>query len=107
MEQLRSMIDKIIVLENKIGVLLAQKEAAIISDSKKDKRGYLHYLVQEIAKIEEERGQIMQDVLENYSYEDFNLIYEFVANEPKDENKIERLLIIFDLIEQKEMERGR
>ncbi len=110
MENIRRKIEEIILLENHKGFLALKRENDIKrADNKHSSLKYVEYLTKKIANFEEIRFQIINDILMNYSIEELYQIYEVIAKEPKDEHKMERLLTIFDLIEQKErsIERGK
>ena len=116
MGDVRRKVEAIVLLENQIGSLLQKREYAIKSEQIVEVNGrvlinqeYIRFLTKEIIFSEEERCQVIDDILMNESIDELYHIYEDVAKEPKDEFKMERLLTIFDLIERKEasIERGR
>ena len=116
MGDVRGKIEAIVLLENQIGSLLQKREYAIKSGQVVEVNGrvltngeYIRYLTKEMIRYEEEKCQVIEDVLINRPVDELYRIYEDVAKEPKDESKMEKLLTIFDLIERKEenIERGR
>lgn len=116
MGDVRRKIEAIVLLENQIGSLLQKREYAVKSgqivemgDHVLTNGEYIRFLTKEIIRYEEERCQVIDDVLMNEARDELYRIYEDVAKEPKDESKMEKLLTIFDLIERKEenIERGR
>ena len=116
MENLKARVEEIILLEEQIGFLVFQREIVVKigEDVKLDgnvltSMEYARFLTKEIIQYEEKRNSVIDDILLNYTIDDLYQVYEIVAKEPKDEHKMERLLTLFDLIEQKEerLERGR
>ena len=116
MGDVRRKIEAIVLLENQIGSLLQKREYALKSGQIVEVDGqvfinqeYIRFLTKDIVHYEEEKSQIIDDVLMNESIDELYLFYEDIAKEPKDESKMEKLLTIFDLIERKEenIERGR
>lgn len=116
MGDVRSKIEAIILLENQMSLLLQKREYAIKSGQIIEVDGcvftnqeYIHFLTKEIIHYEEERCQIIDDIMMNDNLDELYNVYEDIAYEPKDEYKMDKLLTIFDLIEKKEasIERGR
>lgn len=115
MGDVRKKIEEIVLLENQIGLLIQKREYALktgqiveVEGRVLSTREYVRELTKEIIQYEEERCNIV-DVVLNSSIEEVYAAYECIANEPKDEYKMERLLTVFDLIERMEenRERGR
>lgn len=114
MGDVRKKIEAIVLLENQIGSLLQKREYAIrsgqiveVDDRVLTNKEYVRLLTKDIIRYEEERLQIVDDIFVNASLDELYCIYEDVAKEPKDDDKMERLLTIFDLIERKEASRER
>ena len=114
MGDVRKKIEAIVLLENQIGSLLQKREYAIrsgqiveVDEHVLTNGEYIRFLTKEIIRYEEERGQVIDDVLMNGARDELYRIYEDIAKEPKDEFKMERLLTIFDLIERKEAKKER
>ena len=86
-------LERIVLLERKIGLML-------------NKGG--PYL-EEVSSCEEMRAQVVDRVLQESSLDDLYAVYKEIALEPKDDLKMEKILAIIDLIDQKTMsiERGR
>ena len=115
MVDVRKKIEEIVLLENQIGLLIQKREYALKTGQIVEVEGrilstreYVRKLTKEIIQYEEERCNIV-DVILNSSIDDVYAAYECIANEEKDEYKMERLLTVFDLIERMEenRERGR
>ena len=114
MGDVRGKIEAIVLLENQVGSLLQKREYAIKSGQVVEVNGrvltngeYIRYLTKEMVRYEEEKCQVIEDVLINGPVDELYRIYEDIAKEPKDEFKMERLLTIFDLIERKEANKER
>lgn len=86
-------LERIVLLERKIGLML-NKEGSYF---------------EEISSYEEMRAQVVDRVLRSSSLDDLYAVYEKIAKAPKDDLKIEKILAIIDLIDQKmvSIERGR
>ena len=109
MEDLSEKLEEIILLENQIGSFFQGREQLFKSGIHVEVDGkllsskeYACFLTKEMVRLEEKRKQIIDDLLIHYSLEDLDHLYEKIIGETKVERK-ERLLTIFDLMEQLEI----
>ena len=93
MERILSDLEKIVLLERKIGMML-------------DKSG--SYL-DEVLECERKRASIALNIMHYATLDELYAVYIALAKEPKDELKMEKILAIIDLIDNQMMsiERGR
>lgn len=110
MEDLGEKLEEIILLENQIGSFFQVREQLFKSGIPVEVDGkllsskeYACFLTKEMVQLEEKRKQIIDDLLIHYSLEDLEHLYEKIIRETKVERNVERLLTIFDLMEQLEI----
>ena len=90
MERLIGKIERLVLLENEIGLLLKKIDCVRLA---KDV-SYLNYLEREIA--------VKEEILEE-KREELYAAYEKLATILQVDDKLDKILVIFDLIDRKEM----
>ena len=102
-------ITNIVLLEEKVGRILEQisylelVEVVLVDGVVTKPSDYIHVLNKKIDKLESKRKKIIDELMK-LDIECFYEAYEEIAYAPMDQLKIMKLLVIFDLIERKNIE---
>ena len=114
MENYLSILEKIRLLDNRIGKIYMQLDRFLYVPKLTSMEGkiitseeYYYYLKRQEAELKEKRNVLFFSLLSFVSLDELYAIYEYVAKEPADGGKIERLMFIFDLIDQKNIQEQR
>ncbi len=114
MENYLSIVEKIRLLDNRIGKIYMQLDRFLYVPKLTSMEGkimtsreYYYYLKRQEKELTEKRDALFSSFLSFVSLDELYTMYEYVAKEPADEGKSERLLLVFDLIDQKNMQEKR
>ncbi|CDF11100.1 unknown [Mycoplasma sp. CAG:776] len=99
MERLIGKIERLVLLENEIGLLLKKIDCVRLA---KDV-SYLNYLEREIAVKEEILEEKREELISSFTLEELYAAYEKLATILQVDDKLDKILVIFDLIDRKEM----
>lgn len=110
MEGLIEKIERLVLLENEIGLLLKKIDYVRLANSlvKNDNEvlmsdSYLDYLEKEVLVKEEFLEKKREELISSFTLEELYAAYEKLAGISQVDDKLDKILVIFDLIDHKEM----